>query len=191
MESIKKLREQKGMRLAKLAVLADMDPATLWRYETGKRSPSVERLEKLAEVLEVEVIDFFPKAQAPLPLEEEVAGASQVWAEYINEHATDVEEWAYGFHKGGDPAELPEREFLAFIGGVSVATEEYRRIGKLTDALYREAGGNLDEDLGRAYRRLSRAMLAMVTPGVEKRMEQLEPGALPDNVIHLQDRKTA
>src|SRR3954452_8376790 len=69
MEKLKRLRDQKGLSQAKVAVLADMNPVTLWRYETGQRSPTVEQLEKLAEVMGVEVSDFFPKDQAPLPLE--------------------------------------------------------------------------------------------------------------------------
>lgn len=70
MERLKILRETKGLSQAQLAVMADMNPTTLWRYETGQRSPTVEQLERLAEVLEVEVNDFFPKDQAPRPLED-------------------------------------------------------------------------------------------------------------------------
>jgi transcriptional regulator with XRE-family HTH domain len=41
-----------------------MDPATLNRLEMGKRSPNLKTLERLADALGVEVVDFFPKAEA-------------------------------------------------------------------------------------------------------------------------------
>jgi transcriptional regulator with XRE-family HTH domain len=56
-----------------------------------------------------------------------------VWTAYLNELATDLEEWSFGFHKGGDPAELSEREFLAFVGGASVAGETYSRAKKTVE----------------------------------------------------------
>ena len=69
MQRLKELREEKELSQVKLAQRADMNPATVYRIETGKRSPTVQQLERLAEALEVEVDEFFPKAQAPLPLE--------------------------------------------------------------------------------------------------------------------------
>ncbi|MEJ7872430.1 MAG: helix-turn-helix transcriptional regulator, partial [Rubrobacteraceae bacterium] len=71
MESLKALREQRGLSRETLAVGADMSPVTLWRYETGQRSPTVDQLEKLAEVMGVEVGDLLPKVQASLWPEEE------------------------------------------------------------------------------------------------------------------------
>jgi transcriptional regulator with XRE-family HTH domain len=66
MERLKVLREQRGLSREILAAEADVSPVTIWRYETGKRSPNVEALEKLALAMGTEVADFFPKAQAPL-----------------------------------------------------------------------------------------------------------------------------
>lgn len=66
MEQLKALRERKRLSQVKLAQRADMNPATVWRIETGQRSPTVEQLERLAEALDLEVSDFFPKAQTPL-----------------------------------------------------------------------------------------------------------------------------
>lgn len=68
MERLKELREQKGLSRETLAASAAIGANSLWRYETGRRSPTAETLEKLALVLDVEVADFFPIAQAPLPL---------------------------------------------------------------------------------------------------------------------------
>lgn len=68
MEHIKEMRAERGVTQAALAAAAGMDPATLNRIEQGKANPNVKTLEKLARALDVEVADFFPKAQAPLPL---------------------------------------------------------------------------------------------------------------------------
>ena len=60
MERIRQLRNEKGLSQAKLAVMADMDPATLNRLEQGKGNPNLKTLERVAEALGVEVADFFP-----------------------------------------------------------------------------------------------------------------------------------
>lgn len=116
MERLKILRETKGLSQAQLAVMADMNPTTLWRYETGQRSPTVEQLERLAEVLEVEVNDFFPKARAPLPLDpmmteaeriEElrgfarlIIGVTEQWTQEIKENlATGAGPFGWGLEK--------------------------------------------------------------------------------------------
>lgn len=69
MERLKVLRKRKGISRETLAASADMSAVAIWRYETGRRSPTADQLEKLAVALDVEVADFFPKAQAPLPLD--------------------------------------------------------------------------------------------------------------------------
>ncbi len=100
MERLKALREQRGLSRETLAVGADMSPVTLWRYETGKRSPTVDQLEKLAEVMDVEVGDILPKAQAPLwpgdgrrdyvPWLEFVNSYADRWEEKIAQEALDL-----------------------------------------------------------------------------------------------------
>jgi transcriptional regulator with XRE-family HTH domain len=62
MERIRQLRKERGLSQAKLAVMADMDPATLNRLERGTGNPNLKTLERVAVALEVEVADFFPKA---------------------------------------------------------------------------------------------------------------------------------
>jgi transcriptional regulator with XRE-family HTH domain len=64
MQRIRELREEKGLTQVRLAVAADMNPATLNRIEMGKASPNLKTLERLADALGVEVGDFFPKAEA-------------------------------------------------------------------------------------------------------------------------------
>ncbi len=190
MEELTRLRMERGWSQQRLAEESSVNKATINQIERGRRSPNIETLEKLADALGVGIGDFFPKAQASLfeNSEQRRAPDPLAWTAYINELATDLEEWSFGFHKGGDPAELPEREFLAFVGGVSVAGETRRRVQGTVEPL---AVQHQDEGLARAWRRLSRSMLAMVTPGVERRLAEIERGELPENVVQLSNRKTA
>ena len=71
---IKRLRTEKGWSQAQLAVYSETSQPTVNQIETGKRNPSTETLAKLARTLGVEVVDLFPKAQNPLPLEDLAAG---------------------------------------------------------------------------------------------------------------------
>jgi transcriptional regulator with XRE-family HTH domain len=78
MERIRQLRKDRGLSQARLAVLADMDPATLNRLERGTGNPNLKTLERVADALDVGIADLLeetsPKAQSPLPLEEFAAG---------------------------------------------------------------------------------------------------------------------
>src|SRR5215213_3724534 len=65
MERIRQLRKERGLSQVKLAVMADMDPATLNRLERGTGNPNLKTLERVAQVLGVEVADFFPKGSSP------------------------------------------------------------------------------------------------------------------------------
>ena len=69
MERIRQLRKERGLSQVKLAVMADMDPATLNRLERGTGNPNLKTLERVAEALGVEVADFFPKAARRSSLE--------------------------------------------------------------------------------------------------------------------------
>jgi transcriptional regulator with XRE-family HTH domain len=62
MERIRQLRKERGLSQARLAVMADMDPATLNRLERGTGNPNLKTLERVADALGVEIADFFPKA---------------------------------------------------------------------------------------------------------------------------------
>jgi transcriptional regulator with XRE-family HTH domain len=85
----------------RLAVAADMNPATLNRIEQGKANPNLKTLKRLATALDVEVGDFFPKAQrssSPEPslfngLEDELHQAVYTpWLEFIDRYADRWEE---------------------------------------------------------------------------------------------------
>jgi len=76
LEELRRIREEAGLSQSQLARESGVDRATINKIEQGKRSPSIATLESLARTLGVEVADFFPKAQATLPLEESAAWAS-------------------------------------------------------------------------------------------------------------------
>lgn len=66
---IRRLREAKGWGQAKLAVESGTAVSAISMIENGHRNPNSATLIKLANALDVEVADLFPKAQAPLQLE--------------------------------------------------------------------------------------------------------------------------
>src|SRR5215208_4054815 len=73
MEQLKRLRAEKGLSQARLAARAGLDPSTVNQIERGARDPSPATLHKLADALEVGLVELLedeaPKAQAPLPFE--------------------------------------------------------------------------------------------------------------------------
>ena len=71
MRELTRIREERGLSQQGLANASGVNKATINQIERGRRSPNLETLEKLANALAVEMADFFPKAQAALPLESE------------------------------------------------------------------------------------------------------------------------
>lgn len=63
MDEIKRIRDERGLTQQALADLAGINKVTLNHIEQGKGNPSVSTLEKIAGALDVEVRDFFPKAE--------------------------------------------------------------------------------------------------------------------------------
>jgi transcriptional regulator with XRE-family HTH domain len=66
MESVRRIRKERGLSQQALSELAGINKVTLVHIETGKSSPNVDTLEKLARALDVEVADFFPKVEPSL-----------------------------------------------------------------------------------------------------------------------------
>jgi transcriptional regulator with XRE-family HTH domain len=66
MESVKRLRNERGLSQQRLSEMAGINKVTLVHIETGKSSPNVDTLDKLARALGVEVADFFPKTEPSL-----------------------------------------------------------------------------------------------------------------------------
>jgi transcriptional regulator with XRE-family HTH domain len=108
LRELKRLREEKGWSQTKLASESGIDRATINQVEGGKRSPTIATLEVLADVMDVEVADFFPKAQPPLPLHEEHRGLTEDFLELVN---FQLER----FLRGEDPKLV--------VGGLTLAVE--------------------------------------------------------------------
>jgi transcriptional regulator with XRE-family HTH domain len=96
MQEVRRLRQAKGWNQTELAFHADLAPSVVSQIENGKRNPSARTLEKLATALDVEVGDLFPKAQAPLPLEEDQDQRGEpfveAWTAYLLRRAQEWEE---------------------------------------------------------------------------------------------------
>jgi len=75
MRELTRIREERGLSQQGLADASGVNKATINQIERGRRSPNLETLQKLADALAVEMGDFFPKAQASLPLDGPVGGA--------------------------------------------------------------------------------------------------------------------
>ena len=67
---IRRLREARGWGQTKLAAAADMAVSGVSQIENGHRNPNSATLIKLANALDVDVADFFPKVQVPLPFDD-------------------------------------------------------------------------------------------------------------------------
>ena len=70
---VKRLREAKGWSQTRLAAEAGMSVSGISMIENGHRNLSTTTLARLAEALGVEVVDLFPKPQAPQPSLEDAA----------------------------------------------------------------------------------------------------------------------
>jgi transcriptional regulator with XRE-family HTH domain len=73
MDRIRQLRKEQGLSQAKLAVMADMDPATLNRLERGSGNPNLKTLQRVADALDVGITELLehasPKARRRSSLE--------------------------------------------------------------------------------------------------------------------------
>lgn len=58
-ERIKELRKNRGMTQEQLAELVDIEQKHVSRIELGKNAPTIDRLERIAEVLDTPVKEFF------------------------------------------------------------------------------------------------------------------------------------
>jgi transcriptional regulator with XRE-family HTH domain len=91
MRRIRELRAERGLTQVRLAVAADMNPATLNRIEQGKANPNIKTLERLASALGVGLVELLEddskKAQAPLWSDEaagtRAAALLRAWRAFI------------------------------------------------------------------------------------------------------------
>lgn len=70
MQKLRRLREERGLSQVKLAARADVNPSTVNQIERGARDPSPATLRKLADALDVSLVELLeadsPKGRAPL-----------------------------------------------------------------------------------------------------------------------------
>jgi transcriptional regulator with XRE-family HTH domain len=99
-QEIRQLREAKGWSQAKLAAAADMAVSGVSQIETGARNPSAVTLAKIADALEVEVADLFPKDQARLPFERDDLQQRAISSDFValvetldDEQLAQLREW--------------------------------------------------------------------------------------------------
>lgn len=130
MEELRRLRKQRGLTQAKLAVQAGLDPSSLSQIETGARQPNTRTLEKLAGVLGVEVVDLFPKAQeAPRPLEQPLTASPE------------LRDWL--MEQGAKFALLSDAEFSELVLNMEAGTHE----NELLEGIERLVEQITEEDL--------------------------------------------
>lgn len=79
MQALREIRKQRGLSVRRLAKLAGINHSTLVHIENGKQSPNVTTLEKLADAMDCEVGDFFPKQQPSLFEAPGQWGAGEPW----------------------------------------------------------------------------------------------------------------
>ncbi len=128
MEQLKRLRTERNLSQTKLAQLADLNPATVNQIEKGAREASTATLRKLADALEVsiaELLEDSPKAQAPLPFEEQVEEQRRSrfmvsWAWYMRRRARY---WKKVLEEEGNGLSLEERYFDASLQYEVLKTE--------------------------------------------------------------------
>lgn len=66
MQELKRIRNERGWSQRRLAKESGVNTATINQVEQGKRSPTIETLDKLTRALDVEIADLFPKAEPSL-----------------------------------------------------------------------------------------------------------------------------
>ena len=123
MQRIRELREERGLTQVRLAVDADMNPATLNRIEQGKANPNLKTLERLARALGVEVVDLFPKVQSPLPDQEQWRPSLRNWIDLAGRTA---DRWEAEFEEREAKwraAEPHIRKNVKWLPNLSWATE--------------------------------------------------------------------
>ena len=88
-ERIREFRKEKGFTQEQLAELVGVEPRHISRIEGGYNSPSIERLAKISEALDVPIKDFFDFMHLNAPeervkeIDELVKGMSEEYQQII------------------------------------------------------------------------------------------------------------
>jgi len=64
---IKELRKHKGLTQEQLSELIDIEPGSLSGIESGRFFPSLHNLDKMSEILNVELVEFFKFSTVDVP----------------------------------------------------------------------------------------------------------------------------
>lgn len=185
MEELKRLRTERGWSQQRLADESGVNKATINQVEQGKRTPGIHTLERLAAAMDVEIGDFFPKAQAPLPLEMDGGRGLQLWRQHASDLADDLERLAEGAEALKWERRFGRAEGAAFVamgaiftietllsfikaGEIPASQEEVRsllragfRLSKAADRIDELAAPN-EEDLMRGVRERGEKMVTEI-----------------------------
>ena len=88
-ERIREIRKSKGFTQEQLAEMIGVEPRHISRVEGGYNSPSIERLAKISEVLEVPINEFFNFMHLDTPakrlkdIEDIIKGVSEEYQQII------------------------------------------------------------------------------------------------------------
>jgi transcriptional regulator with XRE-family HTH domain len=120
MESVRRMRREKGLSQQELADLAGVGQDSISAIETGKHEPHPRTLRKLANALGVEVADFFKEPALPLGEAPREAGPPRVSKDRLEEHFENVRQnevdylnWMIAdFWRLALPDEKPQAHFV-------------------------------------------------------------------------------
>jgi transcriptional regulator with XRE-family HTH domain len=161
---IRRLREEKGWSQAKLAGGAGMGVSGVSQIETGARNPSAVTLAKIAEAIGVEVAEFFPKDQSPLP--SPAAAEMEATLNAIRENLATLEEYFENppdeptadeaierfYDLGAKPLEIMSRmttgEMRLYIADVRDVFDTYIRITRQLEVWNEAQYGHRHRDVG-------------------------------------------
>ena len=65
-EEIRRIRKELGLTQKELAAKIGLATGTIQQYELNKRSPSLNQIIKIADVLDIPILEFFPSANNEL-----------------------------------------------------------------------------------------------------------------------------
>ena len=151
MQAIRRIRKGQGWSQERTAAEAGIDRVTLIHIETGRSSPTVETLQKLAGALGVEVADFFPRAQGTLFASDDppagrdagapAGGAARVLADWAESLSSRGEEARFRWRRGAAELERTQDVGSALTLDKQVQAEArgfFREIIDLMEAWDRE-----------------------------------------------------
>jgi transcriptional regulator with XRE-family HTH domain len=157
-EYLRQIRKEYGWSQERTAAEAGIDRVTLVHIETGKSSPTVDTLKKLAGALGLEVADFFPRAQSALfPLSDPSVGpgaatladgAARVLSDWTDALRERAEEARFRWRREAAKLERPEHLDAALTLHREVQAEArgfYQQIMDLMRAWDREVASEAPE----------------------------------------------